>query len=809
MLRQYLRIAVRNLAKQKVLTFINVLGLSLGLACFILILLFAVSEFSYDSWHEKAARIFRVDEVVTRDDGTEGGDAGIGMPAAPAFKKDFPDVEDAVRVSPSQEHLMKGNNGVVELYMGFADPDFFQVFSFPLIRGNGDQALKDPHSIVLTRSKALQLFGSADAVGKTVQVKFDTVFRPFTVSAVAEDLPVNTSIHFDILGSFDYLFLTDSDRVWARNGWHMTFGDETFVLLRPGSRLMDQPERLLKFRQRYYPEETPAFLKENKISANFYLRPLGKMHTTTNIDDGPPESTTDPKNIWVLLAIAVGIVVIAAINFTTLAIARSAGRAREIGVRKVVGGLRRQLIGQFLTESMLLSIISTGLGLLLAYILLPWFSQLSGRPLELSFSRFPQLSWMLAGSAIVVGLMAGFYPALVLSGFNPIAVLQSRVRLGGSNHFTRGLVTLQFILSIGLIISTVIILRQVGYMRSKDLGMIKENTLVVQVNWVDAAKTYSLLRQELANDKAVMGVAASEIGLGEGQGQMGGQYDFGSLKSGVLEYPVDANFLSVLGMRLLAGRNFDPAIASDTVGNVIVNETLVRDDLGLTPREAIGRQFKTMRGAIQTKTIIGVAGDFNFEPLNKKVRAQLFEMPAQFNPSRIFVHLRGGDPTPTIAALGAAWRRIAPDVPLQYSFLDQDLDRFYKSEARWGSIVGCAGGISILLACLGLFGLAALAAANRVKEIGIRRILGASAMEIVGLMTGGFLPMVLLAALIASPLAWYFMNKWLQDFAYRIDIGWATFGLTALVAVVIAYLTIGVQAMRAARANPVKNLRAE
>jgi putative ABC transport system permease protein len=245
------------------------------------------------------------------------------------------------------------------------------------------------------------------------------------------------------------------------------------------------------------------------------------------------------------------------------------------------------------------------------------------------------------------------------------------------------------------------------------------------------------------------------------------------------------------------------------MGNVIVNETLVRNTMGITPQEAIGKQFRSVRGRRQTKAIIGVARDFNFEPLSRKVREQMFFMPAAFDPGRVFVRLRAGDPTPVITAIGEAWRRIAPDVPFQYSFLDQDLDRFYKSEARWGTIIGCAGGISIFLACLGLFGLAALAAANRIKEIGIRRVLGASAIEIVGLMTGGFLPMVLLAALIASPLAWYFMNKWLQGFAYRITIEWWTFGFTAMAAVVIAYLTIGVQAMRAARANPVKSLRAE
>ncbi len=808
MLRQYLRIAVRNLAKQRVLTFVNVSGLSVGLACVTLILLFAVSEFNFDSWHTKASRIFRVNEMYTMDDGRESGDAGLGMPAGPSFQKDFPDVEAAVRISPLQDKLMKGSGDAQLMNLSFADPAFFSVFSFPFVEGNAEQALKDPHSVVLTRSRAFQLFGTADAVGKTLQIKFDTVFRPFRVSAVAEDMPLTSSIGFDAMGSFDYLLQTDPRRTAAMNGWHQTFGDATYLLLRPGSKLPGEADRLLQFRWRYLPDEEEAWRKDKKIQGRFDLEPLSRIHTDTRVDAGPPEATTDPKNIFMLIWVAAGILLIAVINFTTLAIARSAGRAREIGVRKVVGGLRRQLIVQFLTESMLLSVVSTGLGLLLAYTLLPSFSRLAGRPMALSFIRYPQLAWMLAGCTIVTGLIAGLYPALVLSGFNPIQVLRSRVKLGGSNYFTRGLVTFQFILSIGLILGTGIILRQVHFMQSRDLGLIKENTIAVRVSDVDMKQAYSRLKQALAKDRSVMGVAASEMGLGEGKGQMGDQYDFGGMQDGAIEYPVDADFIPVMGIRLLAGRNFNPAITSDTVSNIIVNETLVRRDLGLTPQQAVGKRIMEMEGKTY-KTIIGVTGDFNFEPLKRKVRAQLFMMPSTFEPKNIFVHLRGGDPSPTIALLGAAWRRISPDVPFQYSFLDEDLDNFYRSEERWGQIIGSAGGISIFLACLGLFGLAALAAANRLKEIGIRRVLGASAMEIVGLLTGGFLPMVMVAALIASPLAWYFMNKWLQSFAYRIEIGWSTFGLTAMLAVGITYVTIGVQALRAARANPVKNLRVE
>jgi len=805
MLKHYIRIAIRNLSRQKVLTIINISGLSIGLACFSLILLFAVNEFSYDRYRTNAEHIFRVDEVYTRDDGSQSGDAGLYTPLAPAMKKEFPDVMEAVRLSPAGQQIVKVGEKVFRLPVGYADPKFLSVFSFPLLTGR-DDVLKDVGNVVLTRSRAIQLFGSWDVVGKTISVKKDTSWNLFTVAAVAEDIPANTNVSFDILGSYEYL-LANSDRQEAADNWHRTNGDKTFVLLRPDSRLMNEPDRLLQFRLRHYPDEAANYRAKKKLTAAFVLHPLRELHTITNVDDGPPGGTTDPKNVWILLAIAGSIVLIASINFTTLAIARSARRAKEVGVRRVVGGLKRQLIVQFLTESVLLSVLSTILGCLLAYALLPWFSQLAGREMEFSFSRFPELIWMLCGLTLLVGLLAGSYPALVLSGFNPVDVLKTKIRLGGSNFFTRSLVTLQFVLSIGLIVGTVIILRQVSFMRHKDLGLIKENTIVVDATDVNTGKGYLLFRQLLQSDRLIKGIAASAIGLGEGQGQMGTMFDFDGKKGGLIFYPVDAAFIPVMGVQLLAGRNFDPAITTDTASSMIVNEALVKNKLGLTPPEAIGLRCKVGRDGY--KTIIGVTRNFNFEPLNREVRPQAFMIDANFTPNHYFVRLTGGDPTQAIADIGAAWKKIAPELPLRYSFLDESLDRFYKSEARWGSIVACAGGISIFLACLGLFGLAALAAANRVKEIGIRKILGASTVEIVRLLTGGFLRLVLLSSLIASPMAWLVMNRWLRDFAYRIDIGWMVFVLTAGVALFIAFVTIGLQATRAARANPVGNLRSE
>ena len=799
MLNHYFRLAVRHLSKQKLLTSINIIGLSLGLACCTLFMLYAVSEFSYDSWHANAGRLYRVNEVFMRDD-VEQGMAGLYVPLGPAMKKDLPDVENFVRISIPGDQVFRVDGQLTRIPVGYADPQLFGLFSFPLIKGNPATALKDPHSLVLTKERALQLFGSLDITGKTLEIKNgDTSYTPYTITGVMENTPANSTLHFDALGSYEHLMA--GERKTAANDWHATFGDETYVLLKQGSKLPADPQRLLKFRHKYYPDE-------NDAKTNFGLQSIKELHTNSRIDAGPPGSTTDPKNIWILLAIAGGIVLIASINFTTLAIARSAGRAREVGVRKVIGVGRGQLVLQFLTESVLLTIASALLGLALAYILLPWFNQLSGKELTLSFTRWPQLAWMLGGLVLLVGLAAGSYPALVLSGFNAVAVLKNKIRLGGENFFTKGLVTFQFILSIGLIIATLVILRQVAYMRSKDLGLVKESTIVVNASDIDGKKVYPLFGQSLRTNKDILGIGASQIGLGEGQGYMGGGYNFNGKKGGAIEYPVDTAFIKVLGMRLLAGRNFSSAMATDTAGAVIVNEALVKNELGLTPAEAINRQFKTMKGNYY-KTIIGVVKDFNFEKLDKEVRSQFFFMPADFRPERIFVRLRAGDPAAAIAALSAAWKNAVPDLPFRYSFLDEDLDRWYKAEARWRDIIGWAGGISIFLACLGLFGLAALTAVNRVKEIGIRKVLGASVPEIVQLLTGGFIRLVLLASLVASPLAWYFMNKWLQQFAYRIDIGWWLFAATAMVAVCIAALTIGVQVLKAARANPVKNLRTE
>lgn len=808
MFKHYFKIAVRNLTKQKGLTLINILGLSIGLACFVLFLFYSVNEFNFDRFHKNSNNIYRVYLWIEAMHGNEaGGGTYLPMPLGPAMKRDLPDVENYVRLREGWgESFIKADNKVSRMNVTFADPQIFSVFSFKLKSGDANNALKDPHNIVLTEKAAEQLFGKTNPLGKTIEIKNDEKFEPFVVSAIAENLPANSTITFDILGSFPYFESTQSG---SKDNWNSS-GFPTFVQLRPGSKLPEKAGLLAAFHKKYYPDEEAESRKggwKGKGPVAWYgLQPLLSMHTSTKIYGGSVEPV-NPKNIWILLSIAMCVLLIACINFTTLAIGRSAGRAKEVGIRKVVGSRKKDLIFQFLTEALLLTVISTGLGLLFAKLLLPWFNQLSGRELNFSFEYYPEMIWLIMGLMLFVGLVAGSYPSLVLSRFNPIEVLKRKMKVGGSNFFTKSLVTFQFILSAGLIISTLIIMKQLNFMRSKNPGFDKENVIVIDAEGTDSKQVYPLFKQQVLKVPNIKGIAGSELGLGEGTGWSRSGFEYQGKHKDVYEYFIDPDYIPLMGMKLIAGRNFDPGIASDTVTSVIVNEAIVKD-FGWTNETAVGQLLPGYLD-MSTPVVIGVVKNFNFRPFSEAVLPQLFHQFSSHRPFKFFVRIREGNPSKALASLQTAWKKIVPDLPFKYSFLDEDLNRFYHSESRWSSIVGWAGGISIFLACLGLLGLAALAAVNRTKEIGIRKVLGASLSGIVGLISKDFLKLVFLAILIAAPLAWYVMHEWLKDFAYRISIGWQVFLITGVLALLIAFITISSQAIRAALSNPVKSLRTE
>ena len=740
-----------------------------------------------------------------------GGDVYMPSPLGPAMKGDLPDVKDYVRFQEGWgESFIKADSKILRAEVAYADPSVFSVFTFPLKFGTPTGALKELQSVVVTRTKAKELFGLDNVVGRTIEIKIGEQFVPFTVTAVAEDIQANSSIRFGILGNFNYWETTPYGKRGVNNWFRSAY--ITYVQLNEGSGLASDASRLGEFRHKYYPKEEEELKKAGfkwegtTAPVSYGLQPLKTAHTDTKIVGGSVEQV-NPKTIWILLSIAAGVLLIACINFTTLAIGRSARRAKEVGVRKVIGSERTHLVVQFLAEAILLSVLSLAIGLLLVKLLLPYFNQLSGRELSFSFSLYPEMSWMLAGLTLLVGVLAGSYPALILSGFRPIEVLKSKIKVSGSNIFTKSLVTVQFALSIGLIICTMIILQQTKYMTSKNPGFDKENVVVVDASETKTKTIYPLFKQALTSRTDIIKISGAELGLGEGTGWSRSGFEYNGAHKDVIEYFVDQEYIPLMGMKILAGRNFDSKFTEDTVTSVIVNEAMVKD-MGWTMENAVGQQIK---GYSETKTpvVIGVVKDFNYRPLREKVLPQMFHQYADYSPYKFFVRIKPGNPAPALAAMQKAWTSVVPDLPFKYAFLDESLDNFYKAEKRWSSIIGWAGGISVFLACLGLFGLAALAAINRTKEIGIRKVLGASLPGIVTLLSKDFIKLVLVALIIAAPLAWYFMNKWLQDFAYRISIGWWVFIVAGALAIIVAFVPIGLQAVRAGVANPVKSLRTE
>ncbi|MBS1600587.1 MAG: ABC transporter permease [Bacteroidetes bacterium] len=811
MLKNYFKIALRNLTKQKGLTFINIFGLSAGLACFGLFMLYAVNEFSFDRFHKNEKNIFRVClSYHASGDEPAGAMSDNPMPLGPALKQDLPDVINYVRLRENWgESFLKADNKVTRGKITFADPSFFSVFTFELKSGNPATALQDLHSIVLTEQAAENLFGKTDPIGKTVDIKIEEAFVPFTVNAVAKNIPSNSNIQFSILGNFNYLATTKNGAKRANN-WHQ-YSYQTYIQLKPGSKLPSDQSALFALRKKYYPDEEANSRKNGWTGkgprAYFSLQPIRDIHTNTQIG-GAFVDPVNPKTIWILIGIAAGVLLIACINFTTLAIGRSASRSREVGVRKVIGGSRRSLVFQFLMEALMLTIFSAILGLILAKLLLPSFNRLSGRELNFSFSQYPELSWLLLGLILIVALLAGSYPSFVLSGFKPVDVLKTKLKLRGSNIFTRSLVTMQFILSAGLIIGTIVILQQIHYMKSKNPGFNKDNVIVVDANGISNTKNlYRLFKQELSTNPAIAGMASAELGLGANTGWSKSGFKYNGKDKGVMEYFVDHDYINVLGLTILAGRNFDSSVSTDTTTAVIVNEAMVRD-FGWTLQNAVGQRL-TGYSDNMTPVVIGVTKNFNYFSFGEEIQPQMFQQFSSYEPFKFFVRINPGDPSKALSAIDIAWKKIAPDYPLKYSFLDENLYRFYESENKWSNIVGWAGGISIFLACLGLLGLAALAVVNRTKEIGIRKVLGASLSTIISLLSKDFLKLVIIAFVIAAPISWWLMNKWLLNYAYRIDIQWWVFAITAVIIVIVALFTVAFQAIRAASANPVKSLRSE
>lgn len=808
MIKQYCKVALRNLARERTLALINIWGLSIGLACFIVFLVYALHQFGYDNFQVHRDRLFR---VVQWSDGLPdqgpGGMAGLNMGLGPALAAEFPEVSSAVRLRGQGDRLVRIDGQVTRSDLTFASPSFFQVFTFPLISGNPAHALDNLHDVVLTRDMALRLFGTADVVGKALELKIDSAYEPFTITAVASDPPSNTILPFKVLVSYKYAEAHSPAR--AMSDWNMTVGDETFVLLRPGAHI--SASRLSSFWAAHHSSDITSLIQNKQWDGHgqspirFVLQPLRAIHTDTSIDgNGNP---IDPSNVWLLIGMASAVLLIAIINFTILAIGRSSGRAKEIGVRKVVGSERQQLVFQFMAESLLFTLVAFVLAIIWVWAFLPTVEWLTGETLHISFLP---LCFCMLGLVIFTGLLAGIYPAFVLSSFKPLVVLKNNVRLRGANWFTRSLIVVQFIISAGLAISTIVLLQQVSYLKSRDLGFTKENVIDISTFGVDMKTVYPAMRHALLSTPGVLGVSSTQIGIGEGNGFMGSGYHYQNKDGFSFEYPVEPGYLGLLGVQLLVGRDFNPALSSDSVNSVVVNCALL-DEFHISPNQALGQIISKSsdNGSPIHYTIIGVVRNFNFVSLRQKVPPQLFFWTPDLQVNNVYVRLAPGDPAARLAALSSIWSQSVPGLPFSYQFLDDEMRRFYASETKWTSIIGWAGCIAICLAVLGLFGLAALVSVNRAKEFSIRKVLGASSFVLVRLIAVDFSWLVLIGLLVASPLAWYFTHRWLQNYAYHISVSWWVFGVSAFVLWGLALLTVSYHALRAAWANPVENLKAD
>jgi putative ABC transport system permease protein len=808
MFKNFLIVAWRNLARQRVLSFINIFGLSLGIACFSLFLLYALNEFSFDSFHLNAKNLYRAynDNTIYHKHRAEGF-IFTPMPLGPAMKQDLPGVVDYTRFTQSFETFLRQGDVAKRESIAFADPSFFRMFSFHLKEGSPNSALNDPHSLVVTEETAKRLFGNEEAMGKTIQIQvLGNQFEPFTVTGVAEDMPANSSITFNMLANFQVIETTTEGKGdignWDRNSF------QTFIQLRPGSNLADDQRSLTAFKSKYIP------YKGNSKPDLFALEPLREMHTDTGFGfimsfmRVPP---VDPSAIWILVSIAAGVLLISCINFTTLSVGRSARRAREVGVRKAIGGSEWSLRRQFLTEAFLTTLIAFVFGYGLAILLLPIFNEYAGRNLYFSLSRYPALPWLYVGLIAIVTLLAGGYPAWMLSRFRAVDVLKSKVRFGGANGFTKSLVTIQFVLSIGLIIGAIVMLQQLHYMQSRDPGFAKENVVVLQARNISNTKNiYTHLKQGLAVYPEITGTASVDNGLGDHEGFSMRGYDYEGKSLTYHPFFIDPDYVRILGMQVIAGRNLSREIGFDTLRSVLINEAMVKA-LGWTAASAIGRQLKGTQSGDSTAppTVVGVIKDINFQSMSTAVQPQLFHAFTGGTPNIFYVRIAAGDPSRALAAIETEWKKAAPEYSLRYNFLDDDLDRYYTSEVRLSHIIAWAGGISVFLACLGLLGLASLTALNRTKEIGIRKILGASVLVIIGLIAKDFVRLVSFAFLIATPLAWYCMHRWLEGYYYRIQLSGWVFALTGAGMLGVALMTVAVQAFKAARVNPVKSLKVE
>ncbi len=790
MFRNYLVVAIRNLLRHRIYSSINVLGLAIGMACCIVISLFVRFELDWDTNHQLAERIFRMN--------IRSGDrwhATAPDPLGPLMLQTFPEIETFVRTIQDGGKLTRyGEKRFYESIL-YADKAIFDVFDFPFVAGDPGTALEDPRSMVITEETARKYFGKLSPMGETLVVGD----REYRISGVVADIPDNSSVQFDFLGPHSALEGIRSDL----DSWCCA-NFETYLVLTKGQK----PDRL---------EQALADLmlgragdKDRRFLNELELQRLSDIHLSVEGRIG---------YVYAFTIIAVFILTIACINFMNLATARAAGRAREVGLRKVIGAYRYQLAVQFLGEALITTLIALPLSVALIEVSLPYLNALAGARVEIDYGSDADLLLGLVGVSLLVGLIAGSYPAAYLSSFQPSHVLKGEVSAGTTaSRLRKLLVVVQFTVSIVLIIGTAVVFRQIHYMRMKDLGLNKEHVLVIhrlesampyQVD--SSSQRYDTFKQELLKHPGVLGATVSSaIPVGRGIGRWAFRREDEPSTQAIASYIIDENFLDVLDIEVIAGRRLMVSRASDVKGAFVINETAMRDRLGVQdPNDALGVRVKWTGN---WGAVVGVVEDFHFDSLEKELRPLVLTLNhnyRQWGSTFILTRVDAGQMDHVMSHLRTTWSNLASGHPLVYTFLDEDFGRLYRNEERLGTLIGIFALLAVFVGTLGLFGLAAFAAQQRTKEIGIRKVLGASEFSLIWLLSNEFIILVLLANLIAWPLAYTVMDRWLQNFAYHTDLGIFTFVLSGILALGIALATVSYQTFKAARMNPVDALRYE
>lgn len=810
MLKNYLTIALRNLRKHKGYSFLNLAGLALGMTCCLLIMLYVQDELSYDRFHPKAERIYR----VTLDAGVGGQfikAANTAAPMAATLVAETPEVESATRFWRGGRVLVSyENNRFYEENFLWADSSVFAVFGFPLLQGDARTALTEPNTVVLTAQTAKKYFGAENPVGKVL--RYDNRLD-LKITGVLQDVPRNTHLRFDFLGAMITRQESQSP-VWISNNYY------TYLLLREGATPQQLEAKFPALVKKYVAPQIERAIGKNFDEAvaagakwGYFLQSVASIYLHSKDLQYEIGVTSDAKYVYILGAIAAFILLIACINFMNLATARASKRAKEVGLRKVLGSVRTQLVKQFLGESILLAAMAMLVALTLVELLLPKFNLLADKALSLNPGNSVMVLATLGGIVLIAGVLAGLYPAFVLSAFQPVAVLKGALRGGAKNPWLRSvLVVAQFAISIVLLVGTGVVFEQLRFMREKNLGFQKEQAVLLPIETAAGQAKFESLRGELLRHPHVVAVAASSSVPGRIFGDNAHHLEGAppEIVYSLQTLWISFEYLNMMDIPLVAGRDFSRNFPTDSTSAFIINETAARH-MGFTPESAVGKRLTELGGTPEendTRTIVGVIKDFHFESLHLQIKPMVLSInPRQFG--NISVRIRPENISATIGFLQEQWQAFEPGYPWRYTFLDEDFGRLFQREERLSQIFGMFTVLAVFIACLGLFGLASFIAEQRTKEIGVRKVLGATAQSVVMLLSKEFTKLVGLAFVIAAPIAYFMMRNWLQDFAYRTTLSPLLFLGAGVLALVIAWLTVSYQAFKAALTNPAEALRCE